>query len=130
MGDCTLYGIEHTVMLMTDNLYLLRFPLARDRSIFIDLDRLAYYYPMIIATHHLTLTLGCSVIILIPTAAHCYTAYHCYKWLPGIPPNAGKYNIMHHLRPESVLSVMTQTCKYLCTMNSLCSRCVQQLSFH
>ena len=104
--DCALYGIERTVMLMTDNLYLLRSPWP-----FIELDRLAYY-PMIIATHHLTLTLGYSVIIPIPTASHCY------NWLQGIPPNAGKY-IMHHLHPESVLSVMTQTCKYLCTMSSL-----------
>ena len=127
---CALYGIERTVMRMSDNLYLLLldFGPPGQGSIFIDLDRLAYY-PMIIATHRPTLTLGYSVIIPIPTASHCYTANYCYKWLQGIPPNAGKY-IMHHLRPESVLSVMTQTCKYLCTMNSLCSRCVQQLSFH
>ena len=111
MRDCALYGIERTVMLMTDNLYLLRSPWP-----FIELDRLAYY-PMIIATHHLTLRLGYSEIIPIPTASHCY------KWLQGIPPNAGKY-IMHHLHPESVLSVMTQTCKYLCTMNSLCLWCI------
>ena len=75
--DCALYGIERTVMRMSDNLYLLLldFGPPGQGSIFIDLDRLAYY-PMIIATHHLTLTLGYSVIILIPTASHCYTAYH------------------------------------------------------
>ena len=103
-------------------LLLLDFGPPGQGSMFIELDKLAYY-PMIIATHHLTLTLGYSVIIPTPTASHCY------KWLQGTPPNAGKY-IMHHLRPESVLSVMTQTCQYLCTMNSLYSRCVQQWSFH
>ena len=78
--DCALYGIESTVMLMIDNLYLflLDFGPPGQGSILIDLDRLAYY-PMIIATHHLTLTLAYSIIIPHPnttTATNGCKEYH------------------------------------------------------